>query len=172
MNFASNLVNLAKVRLHANLLSYVNGATAIGVRSPVYTARKKSALSRAWRLLLSGNDMTRGVPSPELLEPCSLSLFFSNETTVGWLFGTKENFVKKRSWGDGPKDGKLLLCWLCCCWRKRNGDVFGFILFWIVVNKRKRWSFFGRPSPTPNNERVRGVLYANPLSEMCATVQC
>jgi len=36
-----------------------------------------------------------GVPSPELLEPCSL--FFSNETKVGWLFGTKENFVKQRS---------------------------------------------------------------------------
>ena len=54
------------------------------------------------------------VPSPELLEPCSLSLFFSNETKVGWLFGTKENFVKQRSW-DGPKDGRLLLCWLCCC---------------------------------------------------------
>jgi len=36
-----------KVRLHAIFLSYGNGATAIGVRSPVYTARKESALSRA-----------------------------------------------------------------------------------------------------------------------------
>jgi len=36
-----------KARLHANLFSYGNGATAIGVRSPVYTARKKSAFSRA-----------------------------------------------------------------------------------------------------------------------------
>ena len=47
--------------------------------------------------------------------------------------------------------------------------------FWvnpILDRRKKKVIFFGRPSPTPNNERVSGVLYANPLSEMCATVQC
>ena len=49
--------------------------------------------------------------------------------------------------------------------------------FWVrpILDRRKqKGDFFlvGLLSPTPNNERVRGVLYANPLSEMCATVQC
>jgi len=41
------------------------------------------------------------LPSPELLELCSL--FFSNETKVGWLFGTKENLSSSAAEEMDPK---------------------------------------------------------------------
>jgi len=69
-------------------------------------------------------------PSLELLQTCSL--IFKNETDVGRCWVPLQ--TKQINGGDGPEDGKLLLCWLCCCWKQGNDDVFGFNLFWIVEN--------------------------------------
>ena len=115
-----------KVRLHANLLSYGNGATAIGVRSPVYTARKKSAFSRAWRLLLSDNDMTR-------------------DSSVAWATGAVQPVLQQRNEGGMAIWYRGKLCQAAQLRRWTQRRKVAALLALLLLKKKKLRRFWAHP---------------------------